>query len=68
VAEVTDCTWCGSAGSIEYGICQVCLMPYPNELIELPDPDDPTAPIEPRISLPQEQEKQEQPPASAATA
>jgi hypothetical protein len=24
-----DCTWCGSAASIEHGICQVCLMEYP---------------------------------------
>jgi hypothetical protein len=23
-----DCGWCGSARSIEYGICQVCLMEY----------------------------------------
>lgn len=23
-----DCGWCGSAASIEYGICQVCLMEY----------------------------------------
>lgn len=65
MGEVTDCTWCGSAGSIEYGMCQVCLMPYPDEHIELPDPDDPRAPVEPRISLPQEEE---QPPASAETA
>jgi len=24
--ELRDCTWCGSAASIEYGVCQVCLM------------------------------------------
>ena len=23
-----DCGWCGSVGSIEYGICQICLMEY----------------------------------------
>ena len=23
-----DCGWCGSAASIEYGICQICLMEY----------------------------------------
>lgn len=33
-----DCEWCGSAASIEYGVCQVCLMEYPNEatIIKLP--------------------------------
>ena len=35
-----DCSWCGSARSIEYGICQVCLMEYPLEtrVIPLPRP------------------------------
>jgi hypothetical protein len=47
VGEVNDCTWCGSAGSIDHGICQVCLMSYPEERIELPDPNDPRAPVEP---------------------
>ena len=31
-----DCTWCGSAQSIEYGICQVCLMRMPDD--SSPDP------------------------------
>ncbi|MFN2613246.1 MAG: hypothetical protein ABR552_00315 [Actinomycetota bacterium] len=33
-----DCNWCGSARSIEHGICQVCLMEYPLEtrIIQLP--------------------------------
>jgi len=33
-----DCDWCGSAASIEYGVCQVCLMEYPNEatILKLP--------------------------------
>ena len=33
-----DCTWCGSARSIEHGICQVCLMEYPvaMKVIRLP--------------------------------
>jgi hypothetical protein len=33
-----DCTWCGSAASIEHGICQVCLMEYPVDMkvIRLP--------------------------------
>lgn len=33
-----DCTWCGSARSIEHGICQVCLMEYPldTKIIPLP--------------------------------
>ena len=38
-----DCTWCGSAASIEHGICQVCLMEYPvdTKVIRLPlDRDD----------------------------
>jgi hypothetical protein len=36
--ERLDCSWCGSARSIEYGICQVCLMEYPLEtkVIRLP--------------------------------
>ena len=36
--EPLDCHWCGSARSIEFGICQVCLMEYPVEtqIIELP--------------------------------
>lgn len=28
VDDRLDCGWCGSAASIEYGICQVCLMEY----------------------------------------
>ena len=28
-SERQDCTWCGSARSIDHGICQVCLMEYP---------------------------------------
>lgn len=37
--ELLDCTWCGSARSIEHRICQVCLMEYPleTEVIQLPD-------------------------------
>lgn len=40
--ELRDCTWCGSAASIEYGVCQVCLMRFPDEdapsiVIRLPD-------------------------------
>ena len=33
-----DCSWCGSAASIEHGICQVCLMEYPvdTKVIRLP--------------------------------
>ena len=36
--ELLDCHWCGSARSIEFGICQVCLMEYPEDtkVIELP--------------------------------
>lgn len=36
--ERLDCSWCGSARSIEYGICQVCLMEYPldTKIIHLP--------------------------------
>jgi len=26
-----DCPWCGSAQSIEHGLCQVCLMEFPVE-------------------------------------
>lgn len=42
-AHRLDCTWCGSAASIEHGICQVCLMEYPvdTKVIQLPlDRDD----------------------------
>jgi hypothetical protein len=37
-ADRLDCTWCGSAASIEYGICQVCLMEHPvnSKVIKLP--------------------------------
>lgn len=28
--EPRDCTWCGSALSIEHGVCQVCLMRFPD--------------------------------------
>ena len=33
-----DCSWCGSAASIDHGLCQVCLMEYPLEtkVITLP--------------------------------
>ena len=36
--ERLDCKWCGSARSIEHGICQVCLMEYPldTKIIQLP--------------------------------
>lgn len=29
--ERLDCSWCSSVASIEFGICQVCLMEYPIE-------------------------------------
>ena len=35
-----DCTWCGSAASIEHGLCQVCLMEYPVETKIIPLPLD----------------------------
>jgi hypothetical protein len=33
-----DCPWCGSAKSIEHGICQVCLMEFSvdTKIIALP--------------------------------
>lgn len=34
--EPRDCTWCGSARSIEHDVCQVCLMRFP----ELQDADE----------------------------
>jgi len=46
-----DCTWCGSARSIEYGVCQVCLMRLPEGadpervVIELRDPAAPPDPL-----------------------
>lgn len=38
ITDRLDCTWCGSAASIEHGICQVCLMEYPvdTKVIRLP--------------------------------
>ncbi|HEX6207930.1 MAG TPA: hypothetical protein VF058_06165 [Actinomycetota bacterium] len=27
--EPRDCTWCGSARSVEHDVCQVCLMRFP---------------------------------------
>jgi hypothetical protein len=38
--EVLDCARCGSAGSIEFGICQVCLSP-PIEIVILSTPRAP---------------------------
>ncbi|MGH2783895.1 MAG: hypothetical protein ACRDJ1_01400 [Actinomycetota bacterium] len=37
-AEIFDCPWCGSAKSIEHGLCQVCLMEFDVEtkVINLP--------------------------------
>ena len=37
-AELFDCPWCGSAKSIEHGLCQVCLMEFDVEtkIIQLP--------------------------------
>ncbi|MGZ4105262.1 MAG: hypothetical protein ACXVP8_08365 [Actinomycetota bacterium] len=45
-ADRLDCTWCGSAASIEHGICQVCLMEYPvdTKVIQLPLDRDTRAP------------------------
>ncbi len=36
--ELLDCQWCGSARSIEFGLCQVCMMEYttPMKIIHLP--------------------------------
>lgn len=36
-----DCTWCGSAASVEYGVCQICLMEFPTKatVISLPAKD-----------------------------
>ena len=37
-AELFDCPWCGSAQSIEHGLCQVCLMEFDvdTKIIALP--------------------------------
>lgn len=45
--EPRDCTWCGSAKSIEHGVCQVCLMAFseePEVVVVLPE-----APAEPSV-------------------
>jgi len=38
VADLFDCPWCGSAKSIEHGVCQVCLMEFDvdTKIIQLP--------------------------------
>ena len=38
--DLFDCPWCGSAQSIEHGVCQVCLMDFAvdTKVIELPRP------------------------------
>lgn len=49
--ELRDCTWCGSAQSIEHGVCQVCLMRFTDVTEEeavvvlLPEPA-PDPPVE----------------------
>ncbi len=47
--ELLDCDWCGSAGSIERGFCQVCLMRFP-------DPE-PQAGVEVVVALPEPAER-----------
>lgn len=55
--ERLDCSWCGSARSIEYGICQVCLMEFPLEtkIIKLPVHERasarPTIDLQPDVSV-----------------
>ena len=38
MADLFDCPWCGSAKSIEHGVCQVCLMEFDvdTKIIQLP--------------------------------
>lgn len=39
--EARDCSWCGSAKSVERGVCQVCLMRFPEpekKVVDLADP------------------------------
>jgi len=54
-----DCPSCGSAKSIEYGLCQVCLMEFPVEtkVITLPPA---------RLSLEPERERVVAPEAAGA--
>jgi len=52
VDEPTDCPRCVSAGSIEHGICQVCLVSSPRVIVELPDPGAASAPGEQVVQLP----------------
>jgi hypothetical protein len=35
----------------------VCLMPYPEEHIEMPDPNDPRAPVEPAATIAPEKDQ-----------
>lgn len=53
--ELLDCSWCGSAKSVENGLCQVCLMDYSKhaEVIPLPTGTRPklTSPVEHEIGV-----------------
>jgi hypothetical protein len=44
-AELYDCPWCGSAKSIDFGVCQVCLMEFPVETRVISLPTRSAAPI-----------------------
>ena len=50
--ELYDCSWCGSAKSIEHGLCQVCLMEFSHDtkIIALPVKPKVTAPATPAVT------------------
>ncbi|MBI4729776.1 MAG: hypothetical protein HY775_09800 [Acidobacteria bacterium] len=56
-SELFDCTWCGSARSVEHGLCQVCLMEYPKktQILRLPDARRAAVmrarPLEPKVGV-----------------
>jgi hypothetical protein len=53
--DARDCSWCGSAKSVERGVCQVCLMRFPEPeetVVDLADPSSPKPkkrPIQPAV-------------------
>ncbi|MGH2739470.1 MAG: hypothetical protein ACRDH6_03145 [Actinomycetota bacterium] len=53
--DARDCSWCGSAKSVERGVCQVCLMRFRESeetVVDLSDPSSEKAekgPIQPAV-------------------
>ena len=48
--ELLDCSWCGSAKSVENGLCQVCLMDYSQHAEVIPLPTGTKARLSPSLA------------------